>query len=282
MADTSLIGSPKAPSLLAAIMNLLDTESDRKDKKLHTGEPCTVLAYKSPSPGASGVPLPPRVDVMLGHIRTMRQSLPDGTEIIVPMGTEPTGTSRIYDRPILFPGISAQFMMVPDAVGTCFLGGWGWLCPNTYYPAPTVLTGTPSVSHLGEIRHDLNNGFFIPLLLPGALYPQLLGSEPGKIKLGDVNGLWSLSLDMATNDLTLSTLGPSVTIDGTAEVKVGGLAVLRLVTETLISVMDTAITAAVDAGTGTPGTTGTLAFTAFQTAWNLAKNTILTTKAKGE
>lgn len=280
MADASIIGSPKPPSLQAAMSNLLDVEADRKNKRLHTGELCTVLAYKPPSPGPSGVSLPPRVDVTLGHIRTMRQSLPDGTDIVVPMGTEPDGSVRIFDRPILFPGISAQFMMLPDAVGSCLLGAWGWLCPNTYYPAPTILTGVPSVSHLGEIRHDLNNGFFIPLLLPGALYPQLLGSEPGKIKLGDVNGLWSLSFDMATNDITLSTLGPSVTIDASAEVKVGGAAVLRLVTETLISVIDSILPKAILAAIPNDG--GKAAFTAFQAEWNLTKNTILTTKAKGE
>lgn len=280
MADNSLTGSPKPSNFVSAMMNLLDIESDRKDKTLHTGEPCTVLAYKPPSPGASGTPLPPRVDVTLGHIRTKRENLPDGTEIIKPFGTTPAGTSMKTDCPILFPGISAQFMMLPDAVGSSFLGGWGWLCPNTYYPAPTVLTGQPSVSHLPQFRHSVNNGFFIPLLLPGSLFPQLPGSEPGKIKLGDVNGLWSLAYDMATQDITLTTTGPSVTLDATAEVKVGGLAVLRLVTETLISVMDTAIGAAIAGAVPQDG--GKIAFTAFQTAWNAAKNTILTTKAKGE
>lgn len=283
MDDTSRGGSPKPSSLASALSNLLDIESRRKDLLLHTGEPCTVMAYKPATPPAPPLnALPPRVDVVLGHIRTKREPLPDGTEIVKPFGTNPAGLTERKDVPILFPGISAQFTMLPDATGTAFLGGWGWLCPNSRYPAPTVTLGVPSISALTEIRHSINNGFFIPLLLPGGLFPQIPGSEPGKIKLGDVNGLWSLSYDMLTQDIELKTIGPSVTIDASAEVKVGGLAILRLVNEVLISVMDTAIAAAIAAGTGTPGTTGTLAFTAFKTAWDLAKNTALTVKAKGE
>lgn len=280
MDDTSRSASPKPSSIAAALSNLLDVNDSSRDKKLHTGEPCTVIAYKPPSPSSSGLTLPPRVDVILGHIRTKRETLPTGQEIVVPFGTDPGGITRKMDCPIMFPGISAFFTMLPDATGTALLGAMGWLCPNSRYPAPTVLTGQPSISHLTEIRHSINNGFFIPLLLPGALYPTIPGSEPGKIKLGDVNGVWSLSYDMATQAIELKTLGPSVTIDSPIEVKIGGTAVLRFVTETFIGLMDGMIGAAI--GGAIPQDGGKAAFTAFKIAWDAAKNTILTVKAKAE
>lgn len=200
--------------------------------------------------------------------------------MVVPMGTNPTGVTEVKDCPVIFPSLSSSFMMLPDTAGVSLLGNWGYLTGNSRYPAPTMTVGVPSISHLTETRHSINNGFFVPGLFPGTLYPNFSGSEPNKIKLGDMNGLWSLSYDLVTQAVKLETKGPTLTIDSTGVVQVGGNAVESLIKQTFIGVMDAMISAAIVGSIPQDG--GTAAFTAFQIAWNNAKSTILTTKAKGE
>jgi hypothetical protein len=83
--------------------------------------------------------------------------------------------------------------------------------------------------------------------------------------------------------ITLDAAG-SVTIEVIAgqSVNIGGAGALELAkAQALETAVDAFLAAGVAAGTGAPGTTGTLAFTAAQTAWNAAKSAIPTTRAKG-
>lgn len=76
---------------------------------------------------------------------------------------------------------------------------------------------------------------------------------------------------------------PAATVIESDVIQLGATAVepVALVTS-LIAALDAAVVAAIAAGTGAPGTTGTLAFTAFQTAWNAAKTNAIATKTLAE
>jgi len=79
--------------------------------------------------------------------------------------------------------------------------------------------------------------------------------------------------------------GGDITLEvGSANsVNVGGPAAVELPKwPVLESTIDALLAAGVAAGTGAIGTTGTLAFTAAQTAWNAAKSGIPTINAKGQ
>jgi hypothetical protein len=90
------------------------------------------------------------------------------------------------------------------------------------------------------------------------------------------------TLHADTNPMPATDLTATV-IEGTLGIKLGRLATSPITKATeLVSLMDAAIAAAILAGTGAPGTTGTLAFTAFQTAWDLAKAGIASPKARVE
>jgi hypothetical protein len=88
------------------------------------------------------------------------------------------------------------------------------------------------------------------------------------------------------NPITPPTDPTATVLDGTALVKVGRNATEFMVkASTFIALMDAMITAAVAAAAPIvppAGDGGTAAFTAFQTAWNLAKANIATIKAQGE
>lgn len=87
-------------------------------------------------------------------------------------------------------------------------------------------------------------------------------------------GLRTLANALGPVDMTATVLdGPLIKLGATA-------ADFAIKGTTFVAAMDGAIAAAVTAGTGAVGTTGTLAFTAFQTAWNLAKASFTSTKVQ--
>lgn len=89
------------------------------------------------------------------------------------------------------------------------------------------------------------------------------------------------------NPITPPTDLTATVLDGDTFVKIGRGALLTdflVKQQALEAAMTALLNAGVSAGTGTPGTTGTLAFTAAQTAWNTALGLVPigTTKALGE
>jgi hypothetical protein len=122
----------------------------------------------------------------------------------------------------------------------------------------------------GDRMHSLTDA----VVLPGiALTTDPIIRTPGTITLGRED---------ATGYVQIGQSAPTMTIEGTP-IKLGIAAVEPVTLSTaLFAAIDAAIVAAIAAGTGAPGTTGTLAFTAFQTAWNAAKANAIATKTLAE
>jgi hypothetical protein len=126
--------------------------------------------------------------------------------------------------------------------------------------------------------------FTAPTGAPSSWSSLLLGGPAGVALEVETDGSVTITKQgTPAATITLDAAG-SVTIEVIAgqSVKLGGAGAVELAkAQALESAIDALIAAGVGAGTGTPGTTGTLAFTAAQTAWNLAKSAIPTTLAKG-
>lgn len=275
--DDSTTGAPPVQLALAAALNgLLDVALREMSLELFTGEVCRVTAYKPPTAAAGPVPAKPaRVDVELLTTRVLRDGEnPDGSPKVVEVNP------KYQDCPILLPGFSVAFGFVPDPDGAeALVGQYGFLTGGTNYPAPAALTGEPGKSHIPGLRHSANNGFFVPGAVLGSKL-LLAASEAGKLKLGAADGGWGLELTTATLDVALRTTGPKLTLDALTEVLGGEAAVSFLIKDTLVTLMDGMIAAALAAIAVPDG--GLAAFTAFQTTWNATKSTITTTKLKGE
>ncbi len=162
-------------------------------------------------------------------------------------------------------------------------------------PLPPVLLPPTPVYWMGG-----SLGYFSTPLIPGdtgmvifsdrclSLWLQKgLPTDPVNGRAHDLgDGVFYPGVRTAANKIETSTDLTATVMDGDAFVKVGRNATqLAIKAETFITVMDVALTAAVVAAaliTPPAGDGGTAAFVAFQEAWDFAKASIKTTKAKVE
>ncbi len=152
---------------------------------------------------------------------------------------------KLVNIPVCFPGASPGGLTFPIVPGDT-----GSLHVHDRTLQQWMTLGIPT-DPIGAFTHSLADSTFYPDLQPD---PKAGATDPA-----------------------------ATVLDGAAIIKLGAAAVEALAkAQSLVALMDTAIAAGVLAGTGAPGTTGTLAFTAFQTAWNLGKATIPTVKVRGE
>lgn len=185
--------------------------------KLRVCVPATVTAWTPAVPGQT----PATVDLLLDFKRVRAIDNPgevraDQGETLVttPTGLLAVGPRPMYrKKPIVYPSAGPAFSLRgPIAVGTTGLYIIADRCIDQW-----LNTGGP-VDPATADKHDLNDGFFLPLVYHGAntaVIPQ------DKHQLGPDDGTAGLEIALADKSITMRTDGPTANVDAATQVQLG-------------------------------------------------------------
>lgn len=240
----------------ARMNELLDEDRKNLLMYLHTGEPATVIAFKPAHINASGEKMPATVDCKLGFHRAYRGKDVNGNDTIVE-----SEDYVIPSRPIIFPGFAPAMVHMPDLLGNALIGSWGWLAPNSSSFDDVMVRGAPTLPS-AKTKHNINHSMFVPGIIPGP--DGSMDLEPNIVKMGAQNGDWKLAYDLLTKNVQLATTGPEATIDAATSVKIGANAVDAAASGTKADANTSALLAALNAFTPTPGDGGAALATALK------------------
>jgi hypothetical protein len=208
------------------------------------------------------------------------------------VGGEQVGDGPVDNAPVLYPGGGGFALLWPLDVGDEVLG----LCADRGAQAWRA-NRDPGQSFIFDQRHhNLSDAMLLPVSITAPeTAPEdwgddfyLVGPAGHAIKVAGVDGEITITTANATltltqaGDITATTAG-TITLDGST-VNAGSPGALALAkADALTSAVDALLAAGVAAGVAVPpaGDSGTVAFTAAQSAWAPLKAAIATTKAKG-
>lgn len=219
----------------------------------------------------------PAVAATCEAVTSVPDMLPDGS------GGAP---SQLSQRPVWYPGGAGFYMRWPLAPPDIALGVVsdrsleGWSLTRQF--GPSAVMPRPRYHNISDLQ-----------ILAMTDQPGIPDDDPGLATDFVIGGPAGVAIRIAVDStVTITTAAATITVgvDGTVDidgptVNVGGVGALALAkSQALTDAVDAAITAAVSAAAPIvppAGDGGTAGFTALQTAWNAAKATIATTKAKG-
>jgi hypothetical protein len=199
------------------------------------------------------------------------------------------GDGSIPGAPAMFPGGGGWSMLWPLAVDDEGLGVVSdraiarWRNNRTVGDADAIDTQHHDLSDLIVLPFALTAPAPAPAAGPGPDW-LLTGPQGEAMRFGGLDGAVTISKAGATVATISMGASGSVVIDVALgqTVAIGDAGAVALAkADALDAAMTAMFVAGVGAGTGAVGTTGTLAFTAAQIAYDAAKATIATTKAKG-
>lgn len=237
--------------------------------------PATVVAWTPPIPGKS----PATVDLLLDFIRV--RAIDNPNEVMVDQGeTLLTTSTGLYARgprptyrakPYLVPSAGASFSMRgPIGIGTTGLYIIADRCIDEW-----INLGGP-VDPATADRHDLNDGFFLPLVYHGLNTP-VISAEAHQ--LGPDDGTAGFEILTADKSVSVFTEGPTATVDAATLINIGAAATEAIAkAESLISAIDTMLAGGVPvANDGGANLKATMI-----AAWNGVKNSIKAVKGRVE
>ena len=237
--------------------------------------PATVVTWSPAVPGT----LPATVDLLLDFKRVRAIDNPaevraDQGEVLVPTATGllAVAVRPFYrQKPIVYASAGPAFSMRgPIAPGTTGLYIIADRCIDQW-----INMGGP-VDPATADKHDLNDGFFLPLVYHGlntVVIPQ------DKHQLGPDDGTAGLEIAIADKSIAVKTEGPTATIDAATLINIGAAAAEAVAkAESLIAAIDTMLAGGVPvANDGGANLKATMI-----AAWNEVKNTIKAVKGRVE
>lgn len=236
--------------------------------------PATVKAWSPAVPGT----LPATVDIELDFLRA--RAVDNEAEVQTSKGevfvAETAGPKavgpwpRFVRVPIVYPGGPSFGIRGPIDVGTTGLYIIADRCIDQW-----LNTGGP-LDPAVAVKHDINDGFFVPSCYSGANSPTI----PTDVhRLGRDDGSAGVEIAVLDKSLRLFTDGPNATIDAATLIKIGELATEAITkAESLIAAIDGAWAAA----TPVANDGGAALKASWIAYWAGVKNTIKATKGRVE
>lgn len=250
-------------------------------KKVQVAYPARVLAYYPPNPITSD---PAMVDVQVARKYARQIDHPgdvqQGEEVREDKEFGLLATKDVPPVPrvvVQYPGFAGMRITGPVPVGE-----EGLLVTCTRSIDRWVRRGALPVQD-PVFPHALNlkDSVFLPGLRAGADEGFDVVPADG-FRLGDDAGTWELLVDQAGSNLALRTAGPTATVDGSVEVKVGENAVSFAAKADIVTAVFEAIFNAVSAAPTAPNDGGLTFKNALVTALGLIDTNVAATKAKVE
>ena len=231
---------------------------------------------------------PGKVDTvdLTSALREQSVSFEPGIPDLMAQTADPKGPTP--SAPVLSIAMGGFYMLLPAAAGDEVLG--------LVSDRPLgVWRGTKSTTQVDKIfglrTGSLSDVMIAPLAITAPAGAPVIwdglvigGPEGPAIEITELGEVTITKQGIPVATITMDAAG-SVTIEVIPgqSVNVGGPAAVALAKWAQLDAAITAMfVAGISAGTGAPGTTGTLAFTAAQTAYNALAPAVPTTKAKGE
>lgn len=250
-------------------------------KKVQVAYPAIVTAYYPPNPVTKD---PAMVDVQVARkyarqIDHIEDALPfeitrEDAEYGLLAVADVTPVPRVV---VQYPGFAGMRI-----TGPLMVGEEGLLITCTRSIDRWVRRGAvPVQDPMFQHAMNLKDSIFQPGLRSGADIGFDIVPDAGW-RVGADDGTWELLVDQATLALSLTTLGPSVTIDGAAEVLIGANATSFAAKADLVLAKLAAIRSAVSAAPTAMGDGGATFKAALVTALNLIDFNVAAVKAKVE
>jgi len=254
---------------------------DAAVKRVQVAYPARVLAYYPPD-AVLGDPAMVDVQIARKYARQVEheEDAKDGEEV---RKDREYGLLAVADMPpvprvvVHYPGFAGMRMTGPVPVGeeglliTCHRSIDRWVRRGS----------DPVQDPVFPHAFNLKDSIFLPGLRAGADEGFDVVPAAGW-RLGADDGSWELLVDAATQDLSLTTTGAALTVDGATEVKIGANAASFAAKADLVTAKLIAIRSAVSAAATVPGDGGAAFKAALVTALNLLDFGVAATKAKVE
>ncbi len=250
-------------------------------KKVQVAYPAIVTAYYPPNPITKD---PAMVDVQVARkyarqIDHLEDALPtEVTREDAEYGLLATADITPVPRVVVqYPGFGGMRITGPIANGE-----EGLLVTCTRSIDRWVRRGAvPVQDPVFQHAMNLKDSIFLPGLRSGADVGFDVVPDAGW-RIGADDGTWELYVDAETKGLSLTTSGPGVTIDGTAEILVGANATSFAAKADLVLAKLNAFKAAIAGAATAAGDGGATFKTNIVTALNLINFNVAATKAKVE